>query len=221
VLLAKLQERRGGNQQVQLISAEPHREDPRVIITRGGTIIGEDRVTLGKDIEESRVRRVAEKTQVFDPRKEKKMFEEARREFGRDQGSSSKTQLEVRECGMPLAFDQSVAPREGKEVSKLVSFLYTFIYLIKDGSIVQELQNLIRRYELGKVDPLLNRAVHQVSRKRRKNKELHLNAQIGDYDIYCVVLELGSKVNVITKKTWALMGKPKLIYSPIILRMAN
>jgi hypothetical protein len=24
-----------------------------------------------------------------------------------------------------------------------------------------------------------------------------------------------------TKKTWALMGKPKLIYSPIRLRMAN
>jgi hypothetical protein len=24
-----------------------------------------------------------------------------------------------------------------------------------------------------------------------------------------------------TKKTWALMGKPKLIYSPIMLRMAN
>jgi hypothetical protein len=44
VLLAKLQERRGGNQQVQLISAEPHGEDPRVIvITRGGTVTGEDR----------------------------------------------------------------------------------------------------------------------------------------------------------------------------------
>jgi hypothetical protein len=36
-----------------------------------------------------------------------------------------------------------------------------------------------------------------------------------------VVLNLGSKVNVITKQTWALMGKPKLIYYPIRLRMAN
>jgi hypothetical protein len=36
-----------------------------------------------------------------------------------------------------------------------------------------------------------------------------------------VVLELGSEVNVMTKKTWAMMGKPKLIYSPIRLRMAN
>jgi hypothetical protein len=69
VLLAKLQERRGGNQQVQLISTEPRGEDPRVIvITRGGVVTGEDKVTPEKTTEESRVRRAAEKTQVFDPR---------------------------------------------------------------------------------------------------------------------------------------------------------
>jgi hypothetical protein len=86
---------------------------------------------------------------------------------------------------------------------------------------VQELHNLIRQYELGKVDPLLNRAVHQIGKKRRTNKVLHLNAQIGEYDIEYVVLDLGSEVNVMTKKTWALMGKTKLIYSPIKIRMSN
>jgi hypothetical protein len=71
-LLAKLQERRGGNQQVQLISTEPHEEDPRVaIIIRGGTFTREDKVTPGKTAKESRVKRDAEKTPVFDPRKEK------------------------------------------------------------------------------------------------------------------------------------------------------
>jgi hypothetical protein len=88
-------------------------------------------------------------------------------------------------------------------------------------SIVQELQNLIKQYEIGKIDPLLNRVVHQITKKRRTNKELHLNAEIGEYDIDYVVLDLGSEVNVITKKTWALMGKTKLIYSPIRLRMDN
>jgi hypothetical protein len=38
------------------------------------------------------VRRATKKTQAFDPRKEKKTFEEARREFCRDQASSSNTQ---------------------------------------------------------------------------------------------------------------------------------
>jgi hypothetical protein len=48
-LLAKIQERRGGNQQVKLISAEPHGVDARVIvITRGSTTTGGDMVTPGK-----------------------------------------------------------------------------------------------------------------------------------------------------------------------------
>jgi hypothetical protein len=99
--------------------------------------------------------------------------------------------------------------------------LYTSIKLIQDESIVQELQNLIRQYEIRRIDPVLNKVVHQLSKKRRTNKELHLNAQIEEYGIDYVVLDLGSEVNVMTKQTWALMGKPKLIYSPIRLRMAN
>jgi hypothetical protein len=77
---------------VQLIYAEPHGEDPRVtVITRGGIVTGEDRMTQGKTTEESGVRKAAEKTQTFDAKKERQIFEEARKEFKGDQGSSSKT----------------------------------------------------------------------------------------------------------------------------------
>jgi hypothetical protein len=51
MMLAKLQERRGPqqNSQVQLIYVEPLREDPRfTIITRGGIVTGEDKLTVGK-----------------------------------------------------------------------------------------------------------------------------------------------------------------------------
>jgi hypothetical protein len=68
---------------------------------------------------------------------------------------------------------------------------------------------------------MLSRAVNQVSRKRRTKKELQLSAQIGDYDVEYVVLDLGSEVSLMTKKTWELMGKTRLIYSPIRLRMDN
>jgi len=61
---------------------------------------------------------------------------------------------------MTQAFDQSIAHKEGKEESMLINFLYTCLKLIQDEKVVQELQNLIRKYELGKVDPLLNREVH-------------------------------------------------------------
>jgi hypothetical protein len=102
-----------------------------------------------------------------------------------------------------------------------VDVLYTCIDLIKDEIVVQELQHLIRQYEIGRVDPMLSRVVNQESRKRRTRKELDLSAQIGDYDMDYVVLDLGSEVNVTTKQSWALIEKPKLIYSPIRIRMAN
>ena len=50
---------------------------------------------------------------------------------------------------------------------------------------------------------------------------MRLSVQIGYYDMVEVILDLGSEVNVLTKKTWELMGKPKLRYSPIQLRLAN
>ena len=47
------------------------------------------------------------------------------------------------------------------------------------------------------------------------------NAQIGDYDMDEVILDLGSEVNLLTKQMWELMGKPKLGYSPIQLKLEN
>jgi hypothetical protein len=94
-LLAKLQERRGPQQnlQVKLIYDEPHGEDPRFdVITRGGTIIGEDKVIQGKTTEDLGIKKAIEKTQTFDANKERQIFEEARKEFKGDQGSSSNTQ---------------------------------------------------------------------------------------------------------------------------------
>jgi hypothetical protein len=46
--------------QVQLISVEPRIEEPKVIvITRGGDVTGEDRVTPGKTIDGARIRRTS------------------------------------------------------------------------------------------------------------------------------------------------------------------
>ena len=77
---------------------------------------------------------------------------------------------------MPPTFDQSAPSRQGKEVSKLMDFLYTCINLIKDEKVVQELQHLVRQYEIGRIYTMLSRSVNQVSRKRRTDKELDLSA---------------------------------------------
>jgi hypothetical protein len=54
---------------------------------------------------------------------------------------------------MPLEFNQSALLGEGKEVSKFMELLYTCIKLIQDESVVQELQNLIKQYDLGRYIP--------------------------------------------------------------------
>jgi hypothetical protein len=114
-LLAKLQDKRGPQQnpQVKLIYDEPHEEDPRVtVITRGGVVTGEYRLTQGKTTKDLGVRKAIEKTHTFDVKKERQIFEEVRKDFKGDQGSSSKTRLEVREYGIPLVFNQSTSPKE-------------------------------------------------------------------------------------------------------------
>ena len=50
---------------------------------------------------------------------------------------------------------------------------------------------------------------------------MRLNAQKGEYEMTDVILDLGSKLNVLTKQTWEQMGKPTLAWSPIQLRLSN
>ena len=45
--------------------------------------------------------------------------------------------------------------------------------------------------------------VHKLhSYKRRTGREMRLTAQIGDYEIDQVILNLGSDANVLPKQTW-------------------
>ena len=48
-----------------------------------------------------------------------------------------------------------------------------------------------------------------------------LTAQICDYEMDQVILDLGSDVNALPKKTWQRKGEPKLEWSTIQLHMEN
>ena len=50
---------------------------------------------------------------------------------------------------------------------------------------------------------------------------MRMTAQIGDYEMDQVILDLGSDANVLPKKTWQRMGEAKLEWSTIHLRMEN
>ena len=48
-----------------------------------------------------------------------------------------------------------------------------------------------------------------------------MNANILDFNMGNVILDLGSYVNIFPKKTWEAMGEPTLGYSNIQLRLVN
>ena len=83
------------------------------------------------------------------------------------------------------------------------------------------MQGLIDKSEQPALQAFVNIVVHHIKKYIWTGKEMWLNAQIGDYDMDEVILDLGSEVNVLMKQTWELMGKPKLRYSPIQLKLEN
>lgn len=54
---------------------------------------------------------------------------------------------------------------------------------------------------------------------RETGRETKLSAHIGDYEMDHIILDLESEANALTKKTCELMGKSKLQWSPIKLKM--
>jgi len=68
---------------------------------------------------------------------------------------------------------------------------------------------------------VVEKAIKHASPKKWTSQEFRINAQIREFDIYNIVVDFGSDVNVLPKSTWELMGRKNLVWSPIHLRMAN
>jgi hypothetical protein len=64
-------------------------------------------------------------------------------------------------------------------------------------------------------DLLSERDVFQVDKKNFIGRELNMTTNIGGYDMDGVMLDLGFNVNILTKKSSEVMGKDKLVWSPI------
>jgi len=185
----------------------------------------------------------------FNPQKENDTFIEARQEFVTNdaEASTSKGYGDQRQkCEGELVQSIPAAVQTATDTHKNVSFVTTFLKtmlgLLKNEEVVSELSEIINTYENppkttatkesspvgSKEQPgnlteksLIIKDVKQVTKKPRTSQEFRINAQIGEYDIDNIVLDLGSDVNVMLKKTWELMGKPKLVWSPISLKLAN
>ena len=48
-----------------------------------------------------------------------------------------------------------------------------------------------------------------------------MRVDFGGHEMQDVIIDLGPDVNIFPKKSWEVIGKPKLVWSPIHLRLAN
>jgi hypothetical protein len=83
------------------------------------------------------------------------------------------------------------------------------------------LQNILEKCSMETERKLEQKTVNHLHIRRRTSREFRLNANIGDFNMGDIILDLGSEVNVLPKKTWQCMGESMLGYSPIQLKFAN
>ena len=94
----------------------------------------------------------------------------------------------------------NIRPHEENESTGLVkSFLQSRMTLLRDERALCEVQSLIDNCKQPASQAATNRAVHHIKKYIRTRKEMWLNAQIGDYDMDEVILDLGFEVNVLMK----------------------
>lgn len=125
------------------------------------------------------------------------------------QGQSQKMSYQCITC---LHFDQTNQEHTSDQVSNLRNFLGSCVKLLNDKNSLKVLHNLLEKCNYGEEGV---KRVNQVQKKRRTNREFKLNDNIRDFNMGDIILDLGSEVNVLLKKTWEAMGEPQLGYSPI------
>jgi len=88
--------------------------------------------------------------------------------------------------------------------------------LLCDSKAVKGLQELINR--CAGTMPGEPHVVRKIGKHAvRTGREMRLIAPIGEYEMDQVILDLGSDMNVLPKKTWEHIGRPMLQWSPIQL----
>lgn len=235
ILQNKWQEKRPqmGNQNVQLIGYQNHTLHQKLnVIMQSGLVIDGAQVESVKQPTTEWVQKSIMKPPTFDLHKENQTFIQVQRDFC-DMGPSCSKNDDKRKgvVSIPLRSDPCVGeahhqmnsrPCEESESTWLVrSFLHNCWKLLRNERALLEIQTLIYRCEQSTPIVVANGVVHQINKYIQTGKEMQLNAQIGNYEMDEFILDLGYEVNVLTKQTWELMGKPNLRYSPIQLRLAN
>jgi hypothetical protein len=122
---------------------------------------------------------------------------------------------------MPLSMDYTKKVSPIVQVSTINTFMKFCVKLLKDPLSFKVLQNILEICNTKEERKLEKKTTNHLHTRRRKSREFILNANIGDFNMGDIMLDLGSKVNVLPNKTWKCMGEPILGYSPVQLKLEN
>jgi hypothetical protein len=79
--------------------------------------------------------------------------------------------------------------------------LQSFVKLLNDLSSVRILQNMLEICSIEAKGNLEQKIVNHLHTRRRTSREFRLNANIGDFNMGDIILDLGFEVNVLPKNT--------------------
>jgi hypothetical protein len=116
---------------------------------------------------------------------------------------------------MPPSLDHTNGMQPKGKVSKIKGFLQSCVKVLSDPSSVKILQNILEKCSSETEEKLEPKTVNHLHTRRRTSGEFRLNAKIGDFNMEDIILDLGSEVNVLPKKTWQCMAEPTLGYSNV------
>jgi hypothetical protein len=91
----------------------------------------------------------------------------------------------------PPTDDQAITKGPLEKVSTLGNFLKSCLELVEDENGLHTLCSMIDHCAQGKESPTKNKLVNQLLCKKRTNGEFMFSAQIEEYDIDNVILDLG------------------------------
>jgi hypothetical protein len=123
--------------------------------------------------------------------------------------------------GMPFSMDHTNEGQLLEKVSTIKTFMQSCVKLFNDPSSVKVLQDILEICNTKVEGKLKQKTVSHLHTRRRKSREFRLNANIGDFNMGDIILDLGYEVNVLPKKTWKCIGEPTLGHSPVQLNLAN
>jgi hypothetical protein len=111
---------------------------------------------------------------------------------------------------MPQSLDHTYKGEKTGKVSNLKDFMESFFKLLNDKNSMDFLKSMLEKYSIEEWVGIEPKKINHVHRKKITSKEFRLNANIGDFNMGNVILDLGSDVNILPKKTWEAMGEPPL-----------